>query len=84
LLQNIDVGSYYAGVCRKHALGCTAAKGASRLTDTASATKKLEMSERVPNCIGQLLADFVIEAAKPSKAHAEGGCQGGGNCGASR
>jgi hypothetical protein len=31
-----------------------------------------------------LLADFVIEAAKPSKPHAEGGCQGGGNCGASR
>jgi hypothetical protein len=30
-----------------------------------------------------LLADFVIEAAKPNKPHAEGGCQGGGNCGAS-
>jgi hypothetical protein len=29
------------------------------------------------------LADFVIEAAKPRKPHAEGGCQGGGNCGAS-
>jgi hypothetical protein len=48
-----------------------------------SATKKLDMSERVPNCIGQLLTDFVIEAAKPSKPHAEGGCQGGGNCDAS-
>jgi hypothetical protein len=30
-----------------------------------------------------LLADFVIEVANPSKPHAEGGCQGGGNSGAS-
>ena len=33
--------------------------------DLYSATKKLDMAERVHDCIGRLLADFVIEAAKP-------------------
>jgi GDSL-like Lipase/Acylhydrolase family len=41
--------------------------------DFYSATKKLDMAERVHDCIGRLLADLVIEAAKPSKPHAEGG-----------
>jgi hypothetical protein len=41
--------------------------------DLYSATKKLDMAERVHDCIGRLLADLVIEAAKPSEPHAEGG-----------
>ena len=41
--------------------------------DLYSATKKLDMAERVHTCIGRLLADFVIEAAKPSVPHAKGG-----------
>jgi len=41
--------------------------------DLYSATKKLDMAERVHDCIGRLLADLVIEATKPSKPHAEGG-----------
>lgn len=41
--------------------------------DLYSATKKLDMAERVHDCIGQLLADFIIEAAKPDEPHAEGG-----------
>ncbi|MBI3705226.1 MAG: SGNH/GDSL hydrolase family protein [Rhizobiales bacterium] len=41
--------------------------------DLYSATKKLDMAERVHDCIGRLLADLVIEAAKPSGPHAEGG-----------
>jgi hypothetical protein len=41
--------------------------------DLYSATKKLDIAERVHDCIGQLLADLVIEAAKPSEPHAEGG-----------
>jgi lysophospholipase L1-like esterase len=41
--------------------------------DFYSATKKLDMAERVHDCIGRLLADLVIEAAKPSEPHAEGG-----------
>jgi len=41
--------------------------------DFYSATKKLDMAERVHDCIGRLLADLVIEATKPSEPHAEGG-----------
>jgi lysophospholipase L1-like esterase len=41
--------------------------------DLYSATKKLDMAERVHDCIGRLLADLVIEATKPSEPHAEGG-----------
>lgn len=41
--------------------------------DLYSATKKLDMAERVHDCIGRLLADLVIEAAKLSEPHAEGG-----------
>jgi hypothetical protein len=53
--------------------------------DLDSATKKLDMAERVHDCLGRLLADLVIEAAnsddrlpsdrsgvKPSEPHAEG------------
>lgn len=41
--------------------------------DLYSATKKLDMAERVHDCIGRLLADLVIEASKPSEPHAEVG-----------
>ena len=41
--------------------------------DLYSATKKLDLAEQVHDCIGRLLADLVIEAAKPSEPHAEGG-----------
>jgi hypothetical protein len=41
--------------------------------DFTSATKKLDIAERVHDCIARLLADLVIEAAKPSEPHAEGG-----------
>ncbi|MEI9803669.1 MAG: GDSL-type esterase/lipase family protein [Pseudolabrys sp.] len=41
--------------------------------DLYSATKKLDMAERVHDCIGRLLADLVIGAAKQSEPHAEGG-----------
>ena len=41
--------------------------------DLYSATKKLDMAERVHDCIGRLLADLVTEAAKPDEPHAEGG-----------
>ena len=41
--------------------------------DLNSATKKLDMAERVHDCIGRLLADLVIESAKSSAPHAEGG-----------
>jgi hypothetical protein len=34
--------------------------------DLYSATKKLDMAERVHDCIGRLLAGLVIEAAKPA------------------
>jgi hypothetical protein len=40
--------------------------------DFYSATKKLDMAARVHDCIGRLLADLVIESAKPSEPHAEG------------
>jgi len=35
--------------------------------DLNSATKKLDIAEHVHDCIGRLLADFVIEAAKPGE-----------------
>ena len=41
--------------------------------DLYSATKKLDMAERVHDCIGRLLADLVIVATKPSEPHTEGG-----------
>ena len=41
--------------------------------DLYSATKKLDIAERVHDCIGRLLADFVLEAAKPDEPHAESG-----------
>ena len=41
--------------------------------DFYSATKKLDMAERVHDCIGRLLADLVIAATKPSEPRAEGG-----------
>ena len=41
--------------------------------DFYSATKKLDMAERVHDCIGRLLADLIIESAKPDEPHAESG-----------
>lgn len=41
--------------------------------DLYSATKKLDIAERVHDCIGRLLADLVIEPAKPDEPHAESG-----------
>jgi hypothetical protein len=41
--------------------------------DLYSATKKLDMAERVHDCLGRLLAGLVLEAAKPSEPHTEGG-----------
>lgn len=41
--------------------------------DLQSATKKLDIAERVHDCIGRLLADLVIEAAKPEAPLNEGG-----------
>jgi hypothetical protein len=41
--------------------------------DLYSDTKKLDTAERVHDCIGRLLADHVIKAAKPDEPHAEGG-----------
>jgi len=41
--------------------------------DLYSATKKLDIAERVHNCIGRLLADFVIEAAKPAEPAPQSG-----------
>jgi hypothetical protein len=41
--------------------------------DFYSATKKLDIAERVHDCIGQLLADFIIESAKPDEPPAESG-----------
>ena len=34
--------------------------------DLYSATKKLDMAERVHDCLGRLLADLVLEASKAS------------------
>jgi len=41
--------------------------------DLYSATKKLDIAERVHDCIGHLLADLVVESAKPDEPHAESG-----------
>lgn len=41
--------------------------------DLYSATKKLDIAERVHDCIGRLLADLVIEPAKADEPHAENG-----------
>ncbi|MFA6267681.1 MAG: SGNH/GDSL hydrolase family protein [Pseudolabrys sp.] len=41
--------------------------------DLYSATKKLDMAELVHDCIGRLLADLVIEAAKPDPPSIEKG-----------
>jgi len=41
--------------------------------DLYSATKKLDIAERVHDCIGRLLADLVIEATKPTEPNAAGG-----------
>ena len=41
--------------------------------DLYSATKKLYTAERVHDCIGRLLADLVVESAKPDEPHAESG-----------
>ncbi len=40
--------------------------------DLYSATKKLDIAERVHDCIGRLLADLVAEAVKADEPHAEG------------
>jgi hypothetical protein len=40
--------------------------------DLYSATKKLDIAERVHDCIGRLLADFVISAAKPEERPTNG------------
>ena len=39
--------------------------------DLQSATKKLDIAERVHNCIGRLLADLVIDASKPDEPRTE-------------
>jgi hypothetical protein len=41
--------------------------------DLYSTTKKLDMAAHVHDCIGRLLADFVIEAAKQSEPRTESG-----------
>jgi len=41
--------------------------------DLYSATKKLDIAAHVHDCIGRLLADLVIAAAKQAEPHAEGG-----------
>jgi hypothetical protein len=41
--------------------------------DLYSATKKLDIAERVHDCIARLLADLVIEVAKSGEPHAESG-----------
>jgi GDSL-like lipase/acylhydrolase family protein len=41
--------------------------------DLYSATKTLDIAERVHDCIGRLLADFITESAQPSVPHTEGG-----------
>jgi GDSL-like Lipase/Acylhydrolase family len=40
--------------------------------DLYSATKKLDIAERVHDCIGRLLGDLVLESAKPDEPRAEG------------
>jgi hypothetical protein len=41
--------------------------------DLYATTKKLDIAEHVHDCIGRLLADFVIEAAKPGEPPAQQG-----------
>jgi len=41
--------------------------------DLDSATKKLDIAERVHDCIGRLLAKLMVEAARPDAPHAESG-----------
>jgi len=41
--------------------------------DLYSATKKLDIAERVHDCVGRLLADLVVEASKPNAPLPEGG-----------
>jgi hypothetical protein len=41
--------------------------------DLYATTKKLDTAEHVHDCIGRLLADLVIESAKPDEPHAESG-----------
>lgn len=41
--------------------------------DLYSATKKLDMAQRVHDCIGRLLADLVIDAAKLNEPPSGGG-----------
>lgn len=41
--------------------------------DLYSPAKKLDTAERVHDCLGRLLADLVLESAKPDEPHAEGG-----------
>lgn len=41
--------------------------------DLYSATKKLDMAERVHDCLGRLLAGLVLEASKPDTPHNGGG-----------
>ena len=40
--------------------------------DLYSATKKLDIAERVHDCIGRLLADLVVAAAKPEELPTNG------------
>jgi lysophospholipase L1-like esterase len=41
--------------------------------DLNSATKKLDIAEHVHDCIGRLLAELIVEAAKQNEPHKEGG-----------
>lgn len=41
--------------------------------DLYSPAKKLDTAERVHDCLGRLLADLVLESAKPDEPHVEGG-----------
>jgi hypothetical protein len=41
--------------------------------DLNSATKKLDMAERVHDCIGRLVADLVLESAKIGAPQTNGG-----------
>jgi hypothetical protein len=40
--------------------------------DLYSATKKLDIAERVHDCIGRLLADLVVAASKPEETPTNG------------
>lgn len=41
--------------------------------DLQSATNKLDIAERVHNCVGRLLADLIVETVKPNEPPIEGG-----------